>query len=333
MPVGEDDPRIGWSPAAGRASGTSIAPASHSVPQPWLSTTVLGVVVVLWGMNPPVLKLISAPPVATVTVRLWLSVPVLWALVLANGGSPTWRVLRRAWLAGSMYGLHSLFVLAALQQATVAVVTVIFALQASVVVAASPLLGERVSGYHLAWTGIGTGGAVVVVLGAAGSVRSTPMGIVLAVLAMLTFVAFFLSSREVRAAGSVNPFEWTAATTTLSAVTVSVPALVRSDRAEFGQLGGDDWWYLAFAVGAVSVGGHVLVSWVTRYVEASRSALVLLAQNVVSVAVAWPLHDEPISLVQAAGGLAVLASAAAVVVRPPRLSRSLQRRATVPGAR
>ena len=67
----------------------------------------------------------------------------------------------------------------------------------------------------------------------------------------------------------------------------------------------------------VGIAGHVIMSWVTRYVQASRSSLYLLAMNVVAVAVAWPIHHESVTAWQAMGGLVVLASVAAVISRPP----------------
>ena len=44
--------------------------------------------------------------------------------------------------------------------------------------------------------------------------------------------------------------------------------------------------------------------------------------NVVAIGAAWPIHDEPVTLIQAAGGVVVLGAVAAVIsrpgVRPPR---------------
>ena len=63
--------------------------------------------------------------------------------------------------------------------------------------------------------------------------------------------------------------------------------------------------------------GHVLMSWVHGFVEASRSSLALLAMNIVAVGLAWPVHDESVTWAQAAGGVIVLAAVAAVLRVPP----------------
>ncbi len=38
--------------------------------------------------------------------------------------------------------------------------------------------------------------------------------------------------------------------------------------------------------------------------------------NVVAIGAAWPIHDEPITWLQAAGGVVVLVAVAAVLSRP-----------------
>jgi drug/metabolite transporter (DMT)-like permease len=59
-----------------------------------------------------------------------------------------------------------------------------------------------------------------------------------------------------------------------------------------------------------------MMSWAHRYIPAARSSLFLLAMNVVAIAAAWPIHDEPVTVVQAIGGLVVLVAVAAVLRRP-----------------
>ena len=60
------------------------------------------------------------------------------------------------------------------------------------------------------------------------------------------------------------------------------------------------------------------MSWVHGYIEAARSALYLLAMNIVAVGLAWPVHDEPVTVVQVVAGLVVLGSVAMVIRLPAR---------------
>ena len=77
-----------------------------------------------------------------------------------------------------------------------------------------------------------------------------------------------------------------------------------------------DWVYLLFVAVVVGIVGHTMMSWAHRFIPAARSSLILLAMNVVAIAAAWPIHDEPVTFVQAAGGIVVLIAVAAVLESP-----------------
>src|SRR5690606_35563815 len=82
---------------------------------------VLAVVTVLFGLGPPVTKLISAPPLIGASLRLCTAVPILWLLARAAGHRVSRQVLRRSALAGVFLGANQAMVFAALQHASVAV--------------------------------------------------------------------------------------------------------------------------------------------------------------------------------------------------------------------
>jgi drug/metabolite transporter (DMT)-like permease len=115
----------------------------------------------------------------------------------------------------------------------------------------------------------------------------------------------------------VDAVSWMADLTLVSAITVTPLAILGSGRDDFAQLGGIDWLWLAFIVVVTGIVGHVLMSWVHGFIDASRSSLYVLAMNVVAVGGAWLIHDEPLTVVQLLGGLVVLGAVAAVVSRPP----------------
>ena len=60
------------------------------------------------------------------------------------------------------------------------------------------------------------------------------------------------------------------------------------------------------------------MSWVHGYVEASKSALYLLGMNVVAIGLAWPVHDEPVNLLQFAFGVVVFVAVASVIRLPSK---------------
>jgi probable blue pigment (indigoidine) exporter len=299
----------------GPASGPTVA--GDTAPTARVAGAAMAAVVVIWGLGPPITKLIGAPPLVSVSVRFWISVPVVWAMTYASGRRVTWEVLRRTAPAGVFFGVNLAFVFSALQHASVAVIAVVQALQPAVVLlVAGPWLGERATRWHVMWTLVGVGGVALVILGGDRSVSGDGTGLVYAIAAMLTFTAYYLLNRRVRSTTAVDALQWMAGVTLFAGLTITPVALAVSSPDDYRQLAGADWVYLAFIAGAVGIVGHTLMSWVHKYTPASRSSLYLLAMNVVAIAAAWPIHDEPVTVVQGLGGAVVLGAIAAVVSRP-----------------
>jgi drug/metabolite transporter (DMT)-like permease len=297
---------------AGETDGAGRTPARG------LIGGAMTAVIVIWGFGPPVTKLISAPALVSVSVRFWISVPLVWLITYATGRRMSIAILRRTALAGLMFGANLAFLFAALQHASIAVMSVIQALSPGVVLlVAGRWLGERATAWHVAWTGVGILGVVIVIAGGDPQVESDSLGVVLAAVSMLTFTAYYLINRRVRSTTETDPIQWMAGATLFAALTITPIALATSSPDDYRKLAGADWLYLLFVALVVGIVSHVMMSWAHRYIAASRSSLMILATNVVAVLVAWPIHDEPVTWVQVAGGAVVLGAVAAVLSRPP----------------
>lgn len=281
----------------------------------------LAIVVLSWGAGPVITKLITTPPLVGVLLRFGLSFPVLFAIVYLRRSRVSRATFRRAALPGIAFGINLIFVFAALQEATVAVLAVAVALQpALLLLIAGPMFGEKPAARHVLWTLLGVAGAACVVLGAGNELRASPLGIVLALLALISFSTYFVLTRLARSTTEVDPFEWMAAINVWAFVAGIPPAIVLLDREDFGTLDGADWFWLCVLAYLTGVFGHVLMSWVHGYVEVARSSLYLLGMNLVAVLLAWPVHDEPVNILQGLAGLVVLGSVAAVIRMPPRIA-------------
>jgi drug/metabolite transporter (DMT)-like permease len=300
------------------ASVTTVVPEHRALdPSAKAAGLVMLTVVVVWGLGPPITKLISAPPLVGVSVRFWISVPIVWAATYATGGRVTKEVLRRTWLPGALFGVNLAFVFAALQHSSVAVLAVIQTLQPGIVlVVAGAWLGERATGWHVGWTAVGVLGVVVAILGGDPEVRGSALGILFGVASMLTFTGYYLINRRTRATTPISPMEWMSGVTLFAGLFVTPLALATCSLDDYRQLAGADWLYLLFVALVVGIVGHTMMSWAHRFIPAARSSLFLLAMNIVAIGAAWPIHDEPVTLVQAVGGLVVLVAVAAVLTRP-----------------
>jgi drug/metabolite transporter (DMT)-like permease len=299
---------------------TASRPRLHSIPPPVVNPLlVMGFVVVVWGLGPPITKLVTAPPLVGASIRFGISFPVLFAVVVARGGRIDRELLRTTALPGIAFGLNLVFVFAALQEATVAVLSTTVAIQPAILLfVAGPIFGERPSMRHVIWSLVGVLGAAIVIMGAGSDVRASPLGIGLALVALATFSVYFVLTRIARSTTSVDPIRWMAGVNFWAFVATLPPAAIWVRGSDLAQFGGMDWVWIAIVAYITGATGHVAMGWVHAYIEAARSSLYLLAMHLVAVGLAWPIHNEPVTLVQVLGGVVLLGSVAAVTRIPVR---------------
>lgn len=279
---------------------------------------VMTAVILCWGFGPPISKLISAPAVIAVMYRFWISVPILFTLAIWAGHRPRWSTLRRTALPGAAFGINLVLVFLALNAAAVAVLSVVSTMQPGfILLLAGPFLGERPKLWHIVWTGIGIAGTSLVVLGSGSEVSSSWLGVFYAVASMVMFTAYFLLTKQARSeATDVHPLAWMAGISLFAALVVTPWAVLTSSADDYRMVDGNDWIWMAFIVLVTGIAGHVMMAWTHRYIQASRSSMYLLSMNIVAIAAAWVIHDEPLTIIQALGGVVVFGAVAAVISRP-----------------
>lgn len=297
------------------ANTTSAPTTNIANPIPYLG---MAMVVTAWGAGPVIAKLITAPPLVGTVVRFAVSFPVLFAIVYLRGRRVSAHTMRRAALPGLAFGSNLIFVFYTVQEATVAVLAVAVTLQpALILIVVGPMFGERPTKAHILWTALGVVGAGAVILGAGSSLRTSELGVLYAGLSVAGFTVYFVLSRMARSLHDVDPLEWIASINVWAFVAAGIPVLFLTDVSDFRQLGGIDWLWLALLAYFTGAFGHVVMSWVHGYVDAARSSLAILTMNIIAVCLAWPVHDEPVTLTQAGGGLVVLWAVASALRIPP----------------
>lgn len=281
-------------------------------------------VILVWGLGPPVSKLITAPAVISVLYRFWLSVPILYALAAWRGQRPTWSSVRHGWLAGAAFGINLVFVFLTVNAGAVAVLSVFAAMQPGIILlVAGPFLGERPTLWHVLWTFVGIGGTAIVVATGGAEFEVTAEAIVYAAISQVFFTAYFLLTKRERSRHDIDSVQWMAGVVVWAALAVTPWALATSSADDYRAIGGNDWIWLAIIIVFTGGLGHIVMAWVHRYVDASRSSLYLLSMNIVAILAAWIIHDEPLTILQTVGGVVVFAAVAAVISRPPTRVRPL----------
>lgn len=274
--------------------------------------------ILVWGLGPPISKLITAPAVISVLYRFWLSVPILFVLATLRGVKPTWESVRHGVFAGAAFGINLVFVFLTINEGAVAVLSVFAAMQPGVILlVAGPFLGERPTLWHVVWTFIGIGGTAIVVATGGDGFEVSAAAIIYSMTAQFFFTAYFLLTKRERSRHDIDSVQWMAGVVIWAALAVTPWALVTSSGEDYRAIAEWDWLWLALIIVFTGGLGHIVMAWVHRYVDASRSSLYLLSMNVVAIVAAWIIHDEPLTGVQMLGGVVVFAAVAAVISRPP----------------
>jgi len=278
----------------------------------------LGLVVVIWGLGPPMSKEISAPGLTVAAVRMWMAVPTMVALQMLSGSRPTWSQVWASRWGGLCFGANMAFFFTAIQHASIATVTLVGSLQpVTVLLGGIRFFGERPTPWRLGWTVVGIVSVGAAVAGAGAGVRATPLGLALSCGALVTLSAYLLVTRRTRA--RLSPSEYLTGVMVWAALAVTPMALV-SGLALDAIDAADVFWLVVVLIGPGAL-GHLIMNWVITELPLGITALNMLPATVLSIAVAWPMHGEPVTPLQIAAGAVTLIAVALVVNGRPSWGR------------
>lgn len=264
-----------------------------------------GMGTVAWGFAAIFVKLASLSGLVLPFFRLWAGFTLMLIVALAVRRRLGWRVLWASVPGGVFFGADVVFYFTALKNTSVANATFIGSLQPILVLlVAARLFGERLARSQLGWMTLALAGVGVVVLGGAGGLDGLRLGDLLAVGALLAWTGYWLASKHVRA--RLTTVEYMTGLFLVASVVVTPVALVAAG----GAIGVErplDWLWIGL-LGVIPGTGHFLFNWAHRYVPATISSLVQAAVPVVATAAAFVILGEPLTGLQALGGvIAVLA--------------------------
>ncbi|MGH8933293.1 MAG: DMT family transporter [Egibacteraceae bacterium] len=254
-----------------------------------------------WGFI--IIRLVGLPTPTIVFWRLLIGAGALTAAALAMRTSwpSRWRMVVGA---GAAFGVHQIAIVQATKGTTIAVVTLIAALQPLVVALVSRrVVGEQVPA-ALRWCAVlALAGVWIVVQASLSTPGRTLAGDLWSVAGMLGYTACFLFSKRARDQGAPT-LTLTAGTLWIALILVSPGlllggAIVPRERADLALL----------ALIALGPGnGQLLVNWAHPRVSAALSSLVLAALPLLASVWARLVFGEPFTWRHAAGMLLVLAA-------------------------
>ena len=290
--------------------------------------TAVFVAVVLWATSSLTVRAAHSDALVFTTWRLWFALPPLFVIVaLRKRHNPDLvlrpeGVSRLRWTAlvtgaGAMFAAGAASAFAALGLTRILDVTLIAALQPVVIIGLAVMfLGERVDRGTVVRAAVAVLGTALVALAASTSGDWSLAGELMAVVSLFLNVGWYLYGRVLRARYPIDPFGFMLGVLTAAAIVTTPTALLAHGNLDLEPAA--YWWAAATMV--IGTTAHVLVVWAHRYVPASVSAPMLLAQPPMVAIAAWICFGEAPGIVGIVG-CGVVIGALWGMVRDPAVTR------------
>lgn len=287
-----------------------------------LAAVVVGTVA--WGSTGIFVKEIRLDALPITFYRLWLGVIMLGALLLVRRRPLSLAVMSRSVVAGLFLAADIALFFSALKLTSVAVATVIGALQpALVLIVAGRFFGERVGWRVVVWTLVSIVGIAAVAVGPGVPRGEHLTGDALAVGSLAAFTGYWLVSKRVISAAADSD-RYTFGVMLVAAVAMTPVALLCGE--PLAPVRPPDWFWLAL-LALVPGSGHLLFNFAHRFVDVLVSSVVSAGNPVIASLLALLVLGEPLDAVQVAGGIVAVLAIAAVAYHAadPRPTRQGER--------
>lgn len=269
--------------------------------------------VVCWGWGPVIVRGISAPFMAFTPVRMLIGLPILAGITYASGGRLTRSIVRASLVPSLFYTASLVCAFASFQKTSIATATLIVSLNPVALLVVAPIvLKERVTKQKVFWCLVAVAGVSLVVFGKASGGGNTLEGDLYAVGNLIFWTTYAVGTKRVRDAG-VHPYAFLTVATAVSVVLLFPIAFAVN--ADFGQIGGNDWWLMLLQVVVAGALGMGSIAWANRFMDATLVALLGLGSPVLSSIFAWWIFEQTMNAVQILGAGIMLAAVGIVVAR------------------
>ncbi|MDA8281842.1 MAG: DMT family transporter [Actinomycetota bacterium] len=271
-----------------------------------------------WGMAAVFAVLADTSGLVLVFYRMWLGAALFAVMLLASGRRLRWRTVLVAAPGGVLLTADMTFFFDSIRLTSVAVATVIGALQPLLVLAvAGPFLGERVGVRRALLAAVAVGGVSLTVVGAGVPSHGHLRGDLLATVSLVAWSGYFIAAK--RASRTCDALEYTTGATVVGAfatslivlATGSVPVLHRSA-----------WVWVALLTVVPGL-AHLLMNWAHRRIDAGVSSVIVSINPVVASVGSWVVLDQRLTALQVVGG-AVSLLAITLVARGSGTGKALQ---------
>jgi drug/metabolite transporter (DMT)-like permease len=269
-----------------------------------------GIAVCAWSTGTILAKYIEMGSLAIGFYRFLFFAVMIIVWMYAQGAPFRLRVMRDSFWGGMALGADIALFFSAVKLTSVVNATIIGSMQPIVVgVIAARFFGEKIGIRNVVWSFVALVGTIVVVASSAGDAGNDWLGDLLALAAMLSWSAYFITSKNSKK--TMTPTEFTAGTALWTMLICAPLGLAFGQDMSWPSLSN---WGLLIAM-AVSSGliGHAMMNWSLVRIPLWVGSTFTLLIPVFSAIMAWAFLGEAVSAVQAAA-MAVVIGALAIVV-------------------
>jgi drug/metabolite transporter (DMT)-like permease len=280
--------------------------------------------VLAWSASSLFVRAGHSDPIVFTTWRLWFALPPLLLIAIVRRRRdpelqiwPTDLARGRALLlllgGGAFFASAASTAFAAIDRTRLLDVTLITSLQPVIVmVFAVAVLHETVTRGQALLPCIAVVGTIVVAVAASDTGTWSLGGDLIAVLSLILNAAWFLYGRVLRSRFPIDPFAVMFGVLATAALMLTPIALLTSGDLHMPSEG----FVYAGCVAFTGTAAHVLMIWAHRYLPASHSAPLLLAEPPLVAIGAWIWFNEALSAVEIVASLVVVAVLVAVARTP-----------------
>ena len=269
-----------------------------------------GIAVCAWSSGTILAKYIDMGSLAIGFYRFAFFALMIIVWMQVRGTPFRLRVIRDSMWGGIALGADIALFFSAVKLTSVVNATIIGAMQPIVVgVIAARFFGERIGLRNAAWSLVALCGTIVVVASGASDATTDWRGDVLAVAAMLSWSAYFITSKDSKK--RMTSTEFTAGTALWTMAICAPLGFAFHQDMSWPTL--SNWgWLILMAVSSGLI-GHAMMNWSLVRIPLWVGSTFTLLIPVFSALMAWIVLDEPLSVVQGIA-MAVVIGALAIVV-------------------
>ena len=270
-----------------------------------------GIAVCAWSTGTILAKYIDMGSLAIGFYRFAFFSLVLIAWMQLRGRPFRLRVIRDSMWGGIALGADIALFFSAVKLTSIVNATIIGSMQPIVVgVIAAKFFGEKIGMRNVAWSGVALAGTVVVVAAGADNGTTDLRGDLLALAAMLSWSAYFITSKNSKK--KMTSTEFTAGTA-LWTMAICAP-LGFAFGQDMSWPSATNWGWLILMAATSGLIGHTMMNWSLVRIPLWVGSTFTLLIPVFSTLLAWVVLGETVTATQAVA-MAVVIGALAVVVR------------------